>query len=131
MKNFLQPLALILFLTISSCSGNSPENVAKSFFDNMYSGNFEAAKEYGTTDTKSMLSMMESFGAKDQFKDKMKDADVKVEVLETNVDGDAATCKLKISDSKSDKTEEVDVKLKKVDGKWLVDMKKEDTKKEG
>jgi len=129
-KNILNLFVLISFTAFVSCSSSSPGDVAESFFKKMYAGDFEAAKELATSDTKSMLTMMESFGAKDKMKDELKGG-INIEVTDTEIDGDNATCKLMISDDSGDKKEETTVKLVKEDGKWLVNMGKEDAKKEG
>ncbi len=52
--------------------------------------------------------------------------DVKISVLDTKIDGDKAVVTVK--SEYQGKAHKVDVKLKKVDGKWKIDMKEEDMK---
>ena len=133
MKKSILKIALIFCLAImSACGSGGPEGAAINFLESMYSGDFETARKYATTDTKSMLTMMESFGAKDQLADKMKDVDIDFKVIETKIDGDKAVCTIQMSSSaegEEDKDERIN--LIKKDGKWLVNMDKEGLNKEG
>ncbi len=132
MKKTIFNLFLLTTLSlIVSCSGNSPESAAKAFLKKMHKADFEGAKEYATTDTKSLLTTMESFGAGDKILDDSKEqGSLSIKVVDTQVDGDSAVCKVELSYSNSDKVDNQTLKLIKKDGKWLVSMGKEDTKKE-
>jgi len=133
MKKIIFNLFLLASLsTVISCSSNSPESVAKIFLEKMHKADFEGAKEYATTDTKSMLTMMESFGAKDKILDESKEkGSLSINVVDTQIDEDKAVCKVELKYSDEDKVEEQTLKLIKKDDKWLVNMGKEDSKKEG
>ncbi|MCK0130775.1 DUF4878 domain-containing protein [Flavobacteriaceae bacterium F08102] len=129
-KKQLGRLVLVAFLLLTfSCSKNTPAAAAEAFLSHLYAGEFNEAKEFSTTDTKSVLSMMESFGAKDQMEDMLVDATFNV--IETTMDGgDKATVKVQVNDN--DGNEEIQsLSLVKKDGKWLVNMGKEDSPKEG
>lgn len=130
-KSILKTVLLSCFLVLTACGGGEPEGATINFLESMYSGDFETAKKHATTDTKSMLTMMESFGAKDQFADKMGDADIDFKVVDTKIDGDKAVCTVKMSSSKEDKDQDMPINLVNKDGKWLVDMNKESMDKEG
>ena len=119
------------FFMLTACGGGGPEGATINFLEAMYSGDFEEAKKYATTDTKSMLTMLESFGAKDQFADKMGEADIDFEVVETKIDGDKAVCTVKMTSSQEDSDQDMPMNLVKEDGKWLVSMDKESMNKEG
>ncbi len=119
-------LAAILFFSLASCSNNKPETAAIRFMEAMFDGDFEKAKEYASTDTKSMLSMMESFGVKDQFED-MSD-DLSFKVIKTEIKDDRAICTLEMNED--GEKEEMPINLIKKEGEWLVDMDKEDMDKE-
>jgi hypothetical protein len=129
MKKTILNLVIISFsFLLFSCGSNTPASSAESFFKYMYSGDFESAKKYATTNTKSMLTMMESFGGKDQLEDQMKGIDFNYKVIKTKIDGDKAICTMEVS--KDGKTETMPVNLVNKNGKWLVDFNKEDTNKE-
>ncbi|WP_289045051.1 DUF4878 domain-containing protein [uncultured Olleya sp.] len=130
-KPIFKTLLLACFLVLTACGGGGPEGATINFLEAIYSGDFETAKEYATTDTKSMLTMLESFGAKDQFADKMKETDIDFEVVDTKIDGDKAVCTVKMSSSKEEKDQDMPINLEKQDGKWLVNMDKESMNKEG
>ena len=119
------------FFMLTACGGGGPEGATINFLEAMYSGDFEEAKKYATTDTKSMLTMLESFGAKDQFADKMGEADIDFKVVETKIDGDKAVCTVKMTSSQEDSDQDMPMNLVKEDGKWLVSMDKESMNKEG
>ena len=131
-KNIFNFLLIASFGFLVSCSGNTPDAAVKSFLTKMYEADFEGAKEFATTDTKSMLTMMESFGAKDKILGESKEkGSLSINVVDTQIDGDKAVCKVELKYSDADKVEEQSLNLEKVDGKWLVNMGKEDSKKEG
>jgi len=127
----LKTILVSCFFMLTACGGGGPESVTIKFLESMYSGDFKTAKEYATADTKSMLSMLESFGAKDQISEKMGEADIDFEVVETKIDGDKAVCTVKMSSDKKEGDQNMPVNLEKVDGKWLVSMDKESMNKEG
>jgi len=132
MKNLIfKSVLLSCFFLLTACNSGGPEGATINFLDNMYSGDFEAAKEYATTDTKSMLTMMESMGVKDQFADKMKETNIDFKVVETKIDGDKAVCTVKMSSDEDEEDKDMPITLVKKDGKWLVDMDKEGMNKEG
>ncbi|QXP61608.1 DUF4878 domain-containing protein [Olleya sp. HaHaR_3_96] len=127
----LKTILVSCFFMLTACGGGGPEGATIKFLESMYSGDFATAKEYATTDTKSMLSMLESFGAKDQFAEKMGEADMDFEVVETKIDGDKAVCTVKMTSGKEEGDQNMPINLEKVDGKWLVSMDKESMNKEG
>jgi len=129
-RNLVQlGLMAVLFLSFS-CSNNSPAAATEAFLNHLYAGEFDQAKEYATTDTKSVLSMMESIGAKDQMEDMLDDATFNV--IETTMDGDdKATVTVKVKGKKENQEETQTFNVIKKDGKWLVNMGKEDSSKEG
>ena len=130
-KSILKTVVVACFFMLTACGGGGPESATISFLEAVYSGDFETAKKHATTDTKSMLSMLESFGAKDQFADKMKEADITFKVVDSKIDGDKAVCTVKMSSSQDEKDQDMPMNLVKVDGKWLVSMDKESMNKEG
>lgn len=127
-KHLLTSITLLCMIFLASCSSSGPEQVARKFIDSVNAGDFEEAKKYATTDTKSMLSMMESFGIKDQLADATDNEKENLEIISTTVSGDTAISKIT---SGEDGDDEMDIHLIKKDGEWLVDMTKESMDKEG
>ncbi len=126
MKNIKKLLVLLSFtLILFSCgSGSSPKGVAQDFMEALAKQDFAKAKELGTDKTKGFISMLEGFMQmmpEEQKKDN--DAFKGIDGIkwgETKIDGDTATVYYDNGEGKKDK-----VILKKVDGNWKVDMKKE------
>ena len=127
-KHFFRSIALLGMILLVSCSSSGPEQVTRNFIDSMNDGDFEEAKKYATTDTKSMLSMMESFGVKDQLADMTDSEKENLDIISTTVNGNTAICKITTGEDGED---EMDIHLVKQDGEWLVDMDKESMNKEG
>ncbi len=117
----LMLLGVIAFFTACN-SGSSPKSVAEKFLTATGQMKFEEAKKYCTPETGKLLDMMSGFAsmAPDSVKNKKPDFTMTGE----KIDGDAATVTYK--EKGHDK--ESSIKLKKVDGKWLVAMGKEDMK---
>jgi hypothetical protein len=116
-------LLLVAFAVVAfhSCtkSGDSPEAVAEKFLQHLYKNEFTEAKAFGTESTGQYLDMLKSFA--DMSGDAKKEVeDVKIENLKAETDGDKAMVTYTI-DGKEDQ-----LPLIKQDGKWLVNMSKED-----
>jgi hypothetical protein len=126
MKNIKKLFVLLSFtLILFSCGGgSSPKGVAQDFMEALANKDFTKAKELGTDKTKGFISMLEGFMQmmpEEQKKDN--DAFKGIENInwgETKIDGDTATVYYDNGEGKKDK-----ITLKKVDGDWKVDMKKE------
>lgn len=124
MKNTIKLLggalvaAVILF---TSCGGGaeSPKDVAQKFITALENKNYDEAANYGTEDTKKMVSSLKQFASMmgDQKTEKKE-----FEFGEAKVEGDNATVPYKEKGSEK----EQNVKLVKQDGKWLVAMTKAD-----
>jgi hypothetical protein len=114
-------VALVLAISFNACkTADSPEAVAEKFMNHLIAGEFSKAKEYGTESTKQMMQMfeaLESLGGETFAKDDA--APEKIKNIKCEVDGDTAICRFEENGEMSE------VALLKVDGKWLVDMKKE------
>jgi len=123
----LTGIGIVLLFTFffAACGGSSdnPQDVAKDFLKALADKNYDKAKDLGTDNTAMMIGMIESMAKmapEGQDTDSgMGDLDA-IEWGETKVDGDNATCFYSTPDKKDQKVE-----LKKVDGKWKVDMKKD------
>ncbi|KGO79530.1 hypothetical protein Q763_13345 [Flavobacterium beibuense F44-8] len=121
----LAALALVLSLSLSSCSGNGPEDTAKKFIEYTNQGKFSKAKELSTDKTAAMLGMAEGFAQGKMEEMKEKNKDVKVEITSSEVNEDKATVKFKLTGGENTSGSENQLNLVKVDGEWKVDMNKE------
>jgi hypothetical protein len=117
----LLSLTLILALGIFACKRiDSPEAVAEKFMNHLIAGEFSKAKEYGTESTKQMMQMfeaLESLGG-ETFSESMEAPD-RVKNMQCDVQGDTAICRFEENGEMSE------LNMVKIDGVWLVDMKKE------
>ncbi len=95
MKRIILLLCLVLAISFTSCSSNSPKSVAISFLEELNEGDFDGAKKYTDSSTKSMLDLALSFGA-DKMKEEMKKSKVKsFEVEKEEIDGEKANVTVK------------------------------------
>ncbi len=97
-------------LLLTGC-GKSPSKVAKAFSENLAKGSITEAKEYATEQTGQLLDMAASMGAIEA------DPDYKFVLVEETIDGNRAVVK-------QEGGEQID--LVKIDGKWKVDIKKDE-----
>jgi hypothetical protein len=113
-------VAALVAVFMVACSGdaNGPEKTAEKYLKLLAEGNYDEAGKLGTEDTKQMLNFIKSFsgGAKPEKQNEVKN--IKCTVAEG---GETAECTYCCNDQGADDK----VNLKKVDGNWLVDMKKE------
>lgn len=125
MKKAILSLAsmLVLAMTLVSCGGGGPKANAEKFLNGFYHMDFASAKEVATADTKKQLESYESImGTMTQQTAKDEAKKLKVDVKEPKVDGDAATVEYIVSNDPSPK----ELKMVKVDGKWLAQWSKMD-----
>lgn len=108
---------------MTSCKKDSPSYVASLFLEAINNNDFVKAKKYCTDDAKKLMEIMESM-MKMVPKEQLQKAKVKqnITILKEEIAGDKALIVYKTS--KSDKEEQL--KMKKIDGKWLVSMDKSD-----
>ncbi len=114
-KNLLNLVVVFLAVfALNACkSTDTPEAVAEKYLKHVANQEWAEAKKLGTESTQNMLDMISGFGGEAQK------VDVKIEDMNCNVEGDEAECTYK------ENGEEGIINLVKVDGKWLVDQKKE------
>jgi hypothetical protein len=119
----LMAVARVIVSMISCGSKSDPKGVALNYLNALKKMDYETAKKFGTPETGKMLDMISSFSSMvpDSIKDQAKN--VKIEIKEAKEDGDKCTVKFSSSD-KPDAEETLN--LVKKDGKWLVNMTKDD-----
>lgn len=114
---------IFLVYCMTGCQKNTPSYVALQFLEAINNNDFAKAKKYCTEDAKKLMEVMENMMKmvpKEQLqKSKLKES---ISVLREEIAGDKALVVYK--SSKSEKEEML--KMKKVNGKWLVSMDKGD-----
>ncbi len=125
MKKLLSIGMIVLVAFTFSCGGGSssdPKAVAEDFLKALAEQDYAAAKELGTESTVALISMIE--GMASMIPEDQKNADKEdiksLKMGDVEIDGDNAVVYYG-TDKKSG--EKID--LKKVDGEWKVNMKKE------
>jgi hypothetical protein len=127
MKKSIQLLALLVFSSVvffSCSSSEKPEDVAKQFTKAMNEQKWEEANKLSDDNTKGLIKMMQSFSAMGGAaisKDSADKLNAQVEFVKSEVKDSTAIVYFKNKVT----SEEQQVPLKKINGKWLVAMKKE------
>jgi uncharacterized lipoprotein YehR (DUF1307 family) len=127
MKKSIQLLALLLLSSVvffSCSSSEKPEDVAKQFTKAMNEQKWEEANKLSDDNTKGLIKMMQSFSAMGGAaisKDSAAKLIAQMEVVKSEVKDSTAIVYFKNKVT----SEEQQVPLKKINGKWLVAMKKE------
>lgn len=134
MKKIIQLFALLLVssVVLFSCSNSQkPEDVATQFTKAMKEQNWEEAKKLSDEETKGLIELLSSFS-------KMGDSASKSNDVKKASAEELIFVKSEIKDSTAivyfkDKatSKEEQIPLKKINGKWLVAIKKEGMNKEG
>ncbi len=115
---------VLIAFTIASCGGkNDPKDVALNYLNALKSLDYEGAKKFSTPETGKMLDMLSSFSSMmpDSMKEQAKK--IKITIKEAKEEGDK--CVVKFVSSDKPEAEEV-INMVKKDGKWLVNMGKDD-----
>nr|WP_314560919.1 DUF4878 domain-containing protein [uncultured Capnocytophaga sp.] len=124
MKKLFLSLFLLGSLFLVSCSGNSPKAVAEKFMKAIYDYDFKEAQKYCDQPTAQMLSALEGFSKAVPEKEKKVK---KFTITKEEINGDTAKVYFKTEGEEKEDT----VDLKKIDGKWLVTVNKENGKEGG
>ena len=124
---FFSLVLMVIGITLSCTSGNTPEAVAEKFAESIYTADFEKARECATPDASDAIGFIEGMTAKHVEDMKASNPDVKVLSCEVNKEEKTAKVELEIKNyfdlnKKQVNTEPETEKynLKEVDGKWLV-----------
>ncbi len=110
-KKFVPFFIVLVFL--AGCT-QSPESVAKKFYQSISERDFDTAKQYSTARVHTMLSLMANMGSDKSFQEAGK-----AEISNCKIEGDVANCDVTLPNNKKDK-----IRLVKVAGKWKVDIRK-------
>ena len=126
MKKVLRCASVLVFagILLVSCNKNSAKTVATAWLNDFYHLDYDAAKPLSTEDTKTLIEQLQQLGSglPDSSKSEMKRITVTVkDVKET---GDTAIATYVISDNAG---KDQNIKLVKVNGKWLVEFSKNDS----
>jgi len=100
--------------------GNSPEEVAERYFKAIHEENWEAAKKLSTESTKELIDYIAQMMPMVQMSGTtIEKGPGKIENVKCIEEGEVCNCTLEVDGSVQN------LKLIKVDGKWLVDQSKE------
>jgi hypothetical protein len=112
--NLVTHLIITFFLVSCSGRGGSPEAVSKAYLEAINSNDFDKARDYVTEESKGMIKIWEEANFKGSEKDVVND-------LKCEIVGDTtALCTFS-----NVKEEMRTLDLKKIGGKWLVHLSKE------
>jgi hypothetical protein len=117
------PLFVALLFAACGGSSESPSDVAKKFLDHTNKMEFKEAKAYSTKATGEMLDMIAGMAGMLGEQE----APPPYTIVGETIDGDKATVTYRSEGNEVDES----IKLVKEDGKWLVNVSKEDLDKEG
>ncbi|MCW5898436.1 MAG: DUF4878 domain-containing protein [Flavobacteriales bacterium] len=118
---FLFALCTAVLLTACGGGASTPSDVASKFLDHTNKMEFKEAKKYATKATGEVLDMIGGMAAMMPKEDPKS-----FKILSEKIDGDKATVTYRTDGKEEDET----LNLVKEDGKWLVNMSKEDMNKE-
>ncbi len=116
---------LLILVTVASCrflgieKKNSPEYVANKFLTHFQKLEFDEASQYGTENTKMILRLFKSLSAMVPDSTKSQNNFSDAVIHKCTIENNTAICRY----TANGKEETID--LIKQDGKWLVDLKKE------
>ncbi len=127
-KVLLLFVAASLFTACGSVDKKDPKAVTEAFVTAFAAQDWDAAKELSTKESHEMIDGIKGMMAMAPKDDKA--APVKIKSIDCKEDGDNCTCDVTYEDEKSAEKMGKTYNLKKVDGNWMVDFKK-DTGMEG
>ncbi len=117
-------LAAALFMAACGSQADGPKEVATKFLTHINAMEFEEAKQYGTKETNDLLDMLKGFAAMGGEQEKPEAT--AFTITDVKEEGDTATVTYKNEGAE----EAVTIELVKQDGKWLVNINKEDMNKD-
>lgn len=115
---FLLFLLVLLSCKVQKSKTQQPEDVLLKFLQHLQRLEFEEAKRFGTESTVQMLNIMQSMVA--LMPQSPPPVEGEIIIYRCDVDDIHATCYIRMN--QRDQT----MRMTKIEGKWLVDLKKED-----
>jgi hypothetical protein len=123
MKKLIAVFSFLLLITLTSCSGNKAEGVAKKFLELTGKGEFAEAKKYCDEKTGQLLGMADSMLPADK-KAELAKRKIDIEIISSEITDDKAKVKYKATGDGEASVEKT-LDLVKVDGEWKVSIDKE------
>jgi hypothetical protein len=123
MKKVLMLFVAASLFTACGINKQDPKAVTEAFVTAFANQEWDAAKELATKESHEMIDGIKGMMAmapKDEKK-----AEVKIKSIECKEDGDNCTCEVTYEDAAAAEKMGTTYNLKKVDGNWLVDFKKD------
>ncbi|MGF1566041.1 MAG: DUF4878 domain-containing protein [Flavobacteriales bacterium] len=117
-------LAAALFMAACGSKADGPKEVATKFLTHINAMEFEEAKQYGTKETNDLLDMLKSFAA--MGGEEQKPEATAFTITDVKEEGETATVTYKSEGSEEAET----LNLVKQEGKWFVNISKEDMNKD-
>lgn len=121
----IMAIAVLGVAMATSCAKSDEDQVKQAANDFLTAFNkldFDGAKKYATPESAEQLDAYKSLVAMSGTSEAPK---VTVEITGVEINGEEATAKYTSSEEGKAEKEEASLKLKKVDGKWLVNYQKE------
>jgi hypothetical protein len=126
MKKTSRFASLVAMLVLAACNiGNSPSKNASRFLNAFQERDYAEARKYATPETIKLIDLMENLSEMTTADDTVKHA--AIEIVSEKKEDDTATVTFR--EKGSDETEEI--KMKKIDGEWLVHITKADMSAKG
>lgn len=123
MKNSrLAIIVVVLALSLSACSDNSPKGTAEKFLNAFYHMEYDKARQVSTEKTVELVNLMEQFAMQSPDSTRQNARMIKVEIINVQEEGDNAV----VTYTTSNEPGEQKLKLVKQNGKWLVNDSKQD-----
>lgn len=116
--SIIKTFCLLLGFLFIGCSSNNPEKAASAFLNAFNENDYEEARKYSTAETIKLIDLMENLSNLSEEPEQKGT----FEIVNSKIDGDVAYVTYK----EGNDPETIDIMLKKIDGKWLVHITKED-----
>lgn len=130
MKKFVYVLLIVVtLLALTACAAKA-EKTAKAFFDALENQDFASAKKHTSERGQQLLTMIESFAENMSEEQKAEMGETRYKVLKTVEEKDSAIVTFEQwQEDRPDSKAVHEIKMKKIDGTWKVDLNKEDLDK--
>lgn len=117
-------IACMAAITLAGCSSNSPKPVAEKFLVSFWHMDYKGAKPYADSATIQLIEMLETMSTNMPDSDKQNAKKVVVTVKDEKMINDSSAV---VTYTTSEIKEEKTLRLVKKNGKWLVNLTKNDS----